>query len=170
MTLVRPAGPLLCVLFLCACGPTAPSSTGASSTAPAESQPASPVDAGIIDLTNEARTRQGLPTLGADVRLSRAAQLQAEQMARAGRIDHVLTGAAHPRPEDRLDAAGYDWQAYGENLASGYPDARSLVQGWMDSPGHRANIVGTAFTQIGAGHAFDAAGRPYYVQMFGRPR
>ncbi len=114
--------------------------------------------------------RQGLPTLRADARLSRAAQIQAEQTARVGRLDHVLTDAPYPRPEDRLAAAGYAWQAYGENLASGYPDARSVVEGWMDSPGHRANIVGTAFTQIGAGHAFDAAGRPYYVQVFGRPK
>jgi uncharacterized protein YkwD len=40
----------------------------------------------------------------------------------------------------------------------------------MNSPGHRANIVSASFTEIGAGHALDASGRPYYAQVFGRPR
>jgi uncharacterized protein YkwD len=132
--------------------------------------PGSPVAAAIVDLTNQERTRLGLGTLRAEARLTRAAQLQAEQMARVERLDHVLPEAQYPRPEDRLTAASYGWQTYGENLASGYPDARSVVDGWMNSPGHRANIVGTGFTEIGAGHAVDGAGRPYYTQVFGRPR
>ena len=126
--------------------------------------------AAIVDLTNQERMRQGLATLRAEARLSNAAQIQADQMARIGRLDHVLPETQYPRPEDRLAAAGYPWQTYGENLASGYPDARTAVEGWMNSPGHRANIVGTAFTEIGVGHAVDSAGRAYYAQVFGRPR
>jgi len=171
MILVRPAGLIACACatVLSACSPTAPSTAETPVQAVAD-PPGSPVLAAIVDLTNEERTREGLATLRADARLSRAAQIQAEQMARAGRLDHVLPEAMHPRPEDRLAAAGYPWQAYGENLAVGYPDARSVVAGWIDSPGHRANIVGTAFTEIGAGHALDGSGRPYYAQAFGRPR
>jgi uncharacterized protein YkwD len=169
MPLLRSAGPLWCALFVCACSPTAPSSTDTSGPPRAEA-PSSPVVSAIIDLTNEERMQQGLPALRGEARLSRAAQLQAEQAARAARLDHILSDAQYPRPEDRLAAAGYAWQAYAENLASGYPDARSVVEGWIESPDHRANIVGTAFTQIGAGHALDASGRPYYAQVFGRPR
>jgi uncharacterized protein YkwD len=124
----------------------------------------------IIDLTNEERAREGLRTLRVEARLSHAAQIQAEQMARSGRLDHVLGEAQYPRPEDRLATAGYPWQAYGENLAFGYADARTTVEGWMTSPGHRQNIVSTSFTEIGAGYAVDASGRPYYAQVFGRQR
>jgi uncharacterized protein YkwD len=145
--------------------PTEPTAPGLTTIAPT-----TPVDQAIVDLTNQERMRQGLGTLRMEARLSRAAQLQAEQLVRAGRLDHVLPEAEFPRPEDRLAAAGYPWQSYGENLAFGYRDARTAIDGWMNSPGHRANIVGTAFTEIGAGHATDANGRTYYAQVFGRPR
>ena len=102
--------------------------------------------------------------------LTHAAQLQSDQMVRLGRMAHELPEGQYPRPEDRLAAANYRWQAYGENLAFGYPNASSVVQGWMDSPGHRANILGAAYTEIGVGLAIDGNGRPYYAQMFGRPR
>ena len=170
MVLLRPAGLFIgvCAVLLAACGtatPTEPTAPGLITVSPA-----SPVDQAIVDLTNQERMREGLATLRMEARLSRAAQLQAEQLVRAGRLDHVLPDAEYPRPEDRLAAAGYPWQAYGENLAFGYRDARTAVDGWMNSPGHRANIVGTAFTEIGAGHATDANGRTYYAQVFGKPR
>jgi uncharacterized protein YkwD len=170
VVLLRPAGlfTVVCALLFVGCSPTAPTETAAPGLITIA--PASPVDQAIVDLTNQERMRQGLGTLRVEARLSHAAQLQAEQLVRAGRLDHVLPDAQYPRPEDRLAAAGYPWQAYGENLAFGYPDARTTVEGWMNSPGHRANIVGTAFTEIGAGHATDAAGRTYYAQVFGRPR
>jgi uncharacterized protein YkwD len=169
---LRPAGLFtftwVCALLLVACSPTAPTETEAPGLVTIA--PSSPVDQAIVDLTNQERMRQGLGTLRVEARLSEAARLQAEQLVRAGRLDHVLPDAQYPRPEDRLAAAGYPWQAYGENLAFGYPDARSAVDGWINSPGHRANIVGTTFTEIGAGHATDASGRTYYAQVFGRPR
>jgi uncharacterized protein YkwD len=158
----------MCALLLAACSPTAP--TGTESPALVTTGAGSPIDQAIVDLTNQERMREGLTTLRAEARLARAAQLHADQLARAGRLDHVLQDAPYPRPEDRLAAAGYSWQAYGENLAFGYPDARTVVEGWMNSPGHRANIVGAGFTEIGAGHAADAAGRVYYAQVLGRPR
>ena len=132
--------------------------------------PATQVTTAIVTLTNEERVRAGLGPLRAEARLTHAAQLQAEQNARLSRLEHVLPEAMYPRPEDRLAAAGYPWQAYGENIAYGYPDASTVVTGWMNSSGHRANILGASFTEIGVGHAFDSAGRPYYAQVFGRPR
>jgi uncharacterized protein YkwD len=124
----------------------------------------------IVDLTNAERQRAGLPPLRNDARLAHAALLQAEQLVQLGRLDHVLPEAPYPQPEDRLAAAGYRWQAYGENIASGYPDAASVVDGWMNSPGHRANVLSTSFTEIGVGLTSDRVGRPYYAQVFGRPR
>jgi hypothetical protein len=79
-------------------------------------------------------------------------------------------GARYPSPPDRLAAAGYNWQAYGENLAFGQRDAARAVADWMASEGHRANIVNTTFTEIGAAYKTDGNGFPYYVEMFGKPR
>ncbi len=107
--------------------------------------------------------------LRANSRLMRAAQIHAEQMARAGQLAHVLPGAAYPRSEDRLAAAEYRWQAYGENVALGQSNAAQVLESWMHSPGHRTNILNRDFTEMGAGYAIDRAGRPYYVQVFARP-
>jgi len=131
---------------------------------------ASNIAADVVDLTNVERTRHGRSPLRANARLMRAAQLHAEQMARAGELAHVLPNAAHPRAEDRLAAAEYRWQTYGENVALGQSGAAEVLDGWMHSRGHRKNILNPDFTEMGAGHATDRAGRPYWVQVFGSPR
>ena len=124
----------------------------------------------IVQLTNAERASAGAPSLRAASRLMQAAQLHADQMARLGRLDHVLSGAQYPRPEDRLAAAGYQWSSYAENIAMGQSSAAAVMDAWMHSSGHRANILNAGLTEIGVGFARDSAGRPYYVQVFGRPR
>lgn len=119
-------------------------------------------------MINVERGRAGLPPLNDVERLARAAQLHAAQMADVGRLDHVLPGEPHPRPEDRLAAAGYEWQAWAENLAFGR-DPSDAVGSWMASPPHRANILNATYTETGVGIAIDGAGRAYVVQLFGRP-
>ncbi len=123
----------------------------------------------LVQATNAQRTRAGLSPLRPDARLMQAAQIQADQMARAGRLDHVLPDAPRPTARERLASVGYRWTAYGENIASGAPDVAGTVKGWMSSPGHRRNILEPSYEEIGAGHAEDARGRPYYVEVFGRP-
>jgi uncharacterized protein YkwD len=123
----------------------------------------------LIASTNNERLRAGIAALARDSRLAQAAQWQAEQCARLGEVAHVLAQAMYPRPEDRLTAAGYSWSAYGENLARGHRTPEAAIDGWMRSAEHRANILDPAFTQIGTGFATDSSGRPYYVQVFGRP-
>ena len=90
-------------------------------------------------------------------------------MAAAGRLEHVFPDARYPRLEDRLNAAGYGWRAAGENLAFGQRSAAAVITAWMDSAGHRANILHTSFSEIGVAHLVDPNGRPYYVQVFARP-
>ncbi len=126
--------------------------------------------ADLRDLTNGERSRAGLSELRPSDRLIRAAQIQAEQVAAAGRLDHTVAGAQYPRLEDRLEAAGYAWRNAGENLAFGQRGAADAMATWMNSPGHRANILNPDFTELGAGYIVDSNGRPYYVQVFGRPR
>ena len=146
-------------------------STPAQSEAPLEARPAvtSRVTDKVVDLTKLERTRNGRASLRADARLMHAAQIQAEQMARAGQLAHLLPNAAYPSAGDRLAAADYRWQAYGENVALGQSSAEKALDGWMHSRGHRTNILKPDFTEMGAGYATDRAGRPYYVQVFAGP-
>lgn len=99
----------------------------------------------------------------------RAAQLQADQMAQAAHMEHVLPDARYPRAADRLAAVDYRWRAYGENVAFGQASAENVVDSWMHSRGHRTNILNSTFTEMGAGYAVDRTGRPYYVQVFATP-
>jgi uncharacterized protein YkwD len=122
----------------------------------------------VVDLTNVERTRNRRASLRANARLMHAAQIQAEQMARTGQLAHVLPKAAYPSAGDRLAAADYRWQAYGENVALGQSSAKEVLDSWMHSRGHRTNILNPDFTEMGAGYAIDEARRPYYVQVFAR--
>jgi uncharacterized protein YkwD len=124
----------------------------------------------LVQLTNAERSSAGVPALRASSRLMEAAQLHADQMARLNRLEHVLSGSQYPRPEDRLAAAGYQWSSYAENIAMGQSTPAAAMDAWMRSSGHRTNILSTSNTEIGIGFARDSAGRPYYVQVFGRPR
>jgi len=126
--------------------------------------------ADVIERTNAERAQQHRTALRANPRLMRAAQIQAEQMARARTLAHVLPRAAYPSAKDRLAAADYRWQTYGENVALGQSGAAGAVRSWMHSRGHRTNILNADFSEIGAGYATDAGGRPYYVQLFARPQ
>jgi uncharacterized protein YkwD len=147
------------------CCPPAPSAA-ASGRAPAV---ASSVVADVIDLTNTERVHHRRAALRANPRLMRAAQLQADQMAQARRMAHVLPDARYPSVEDRIAAADYRWYTIGENVAFGQASAAKVVDSWMRSSGHRANILNSSFTDMGAGYAVDRTGRPYYVQVFARP-
>jgi uncharacterized protein YkwD len=152
------------VFVLAACRPAAP-----VRDPPGLGEPPSPQATAIVALINDQRRQAGVPPLREASSLTRAALLQATQMSIAGRLDHVLPGQPHPRPEDRLAAAGYAWQAWAENLASG-GDPSDLVTRWMASPGHRANILNPSYTETGAGFVSDESGRGYCVQVFARPR
>jgi uncharacterized protein YkwD len=129
-----------------------------------------PVPRTMVDLANADRARLGRSTLLANENLMRAAQLHADQMARVGELQHVLTKATFPRPEDRLAEAIYRWRTYGENIAMGQSTPARVQESWMASTKHRDNILNAAFIELGTGFATDAQGRPYYVQVFGTPR
>jgi uncharacterized protein YkwD len=130
---------------------------------------AASVAAEIVSLTNAERSDRGRTPLRTNQRLMRAAQIHAEQMARAGRMAHDLPNATYPHAEDRLAAAQYRWGMFAENVAQGQSNAAQVVRNWMNSAGHRKNILNPAYTELGTGYAVDRAGRPYFVQVFGRP-
>jgi uncharacterized protein YkwD len=123
----------------------------------------------MVDRTNAARRAAGLPSLARSVNLMQAAQLQADQMVKAGRMDHELPGQPYPTLKTRLAAVQYDVRAAGENIAEGQRDAAAAVTTWLDSPAHRANILSKDYTELGTGVAAARNGRLYFVQVFGRP-
>jgi uncharacterized protein YkwD len=121
----------------------------------------------VLALTNQQRAQAGLAPLAPSPALSQAAQAYSSVMAATTCFLHVC--GPLPDPGARLVQAGYaNWTAYGENIAMGYPSAQAVVDGWMASGEHRANILSPTFTDIGIGLASGAAnGALYWTQDFG---
>ena len=128
----------------------------------------------IIDsvflLTNRERVRASLTPLRRNADLARVAQLQAEQMAAAGKLGHEVPGSRYPTLASRMRLIGYQYRAVGENVAEGYTSGAALMAGWMTSPAHRANILSARYAETGVGMARARSGRTYTAQVFARPR
>ncbi|TDE01611.1 CAP domain-containing protein [Jiangella asiatica] len=132
-----------------------------SSPTPTDSSPTLADE--VVELTNEVRDDHGCPVLRADDRLAEAARLHSEDMVERDYFDH--TSPDGDGPGERAARAGYDhWS--GENIAMGYATAADVVEGWMDSEGHRANILNCDSQAIGVGVAESDRGL-YWTQMFG---
>ncbi|PKT74689.1 stress protein [Streptomyces populi] len=119
----------------------------------------------VIALTNTERASAGLAPLTADVRLTAAAQAHSADMV--ARDFYAHTAPEGGRPWDRAAAAGCTHRAIGENIACGQRSPAEVVRGWMDSPGHRANILKPDFTHIGIGLAGGGRAGTYWTQLFG---
>ncbi|WP_222592327.1 CAP domain-containing protein [Cellulosimicrobium sp. TH-20] len=142
--------------------PAAGTATAAGAAAPGRAGPGAITAEGaaVVELTNAARAAAGCEPLAVDDRLTAAAQLHSEDMDAQGYMDHTsLDGRS---PWDRAHAQGYP-NPGAENVAKGYRTAQDVVRGWMDSPGHRANILDCGLREIGVGHANGA-----WTQVFGR--
>ena len=149
-----------------ALGQCAPSQCApAAAPAPAHA-PAGPLQQ-VVDITNAHRSQHGLPGLSVNGLLANAAQAHSADQAAANNMSH--TGTDGSNPGDRIARAGYRFSAWGENVAAGYGDAASVMNGWMNSAGHRANILNGNFTEIGIGLAYAANGTPYWTMALGRP-
>jgi uncharacterized protein YkwD len=124
----------------------------------------------VLDLTNAARRQQGCRPLTLDDSLVEAAGSHASDMVRRHYMDH--TNPDGKDPGDRIAAAGFRGNGWGENIAAGYDSAQRVFAAWMNSDGHRANILNCKFNRIGIG--FDPGqvksqwGPGSWVQDFGR--
>jgi uncharacterized protein YkwD len=141
----------------------APSTPAAASSAAAT--PASSVAARVVQLVNSERSKYGCAPLTVNAELTKAAQDHSKDMAAHQTMSH--TGSDGSSPGERITAAGYSWSTYGENVAYGYSTPESVMTGWMNSPGHRANILNCAFKEIGVGYAQPGN---YWTQDFGAAR
>ncbi|MFE1835437.1 CAP domain-containing protein [Streptomyces sviceus] len=119
----------------------------------------------VVGLTNRERARAGLPPLAVDPLLARAAQAYSTDMAVRAFYSH--TSPEGTQPWDRAAAAGSARRSIGENIACGQRSAAEVVEGWMNSPGHRANILKPDFTHIGIGFAGGGPAGTYWTQLFG---
>lgn len=133
----------------------------------------------VLDLVNQARrSRQNCgntafnaaPPLRWNDALAEAARLHSEEMARFNFLSH--SGRDGSTAAQRVERAGYRYRAMGENIAGGQLKPEDAVAGWMDSPGHCANLMSPAFTEMGVAFAVDGTSRMgvYWTQEFGTPR
>jgi uncharacterized protein YkwD len=151
---------------------TSPSTTPIhTSTAPTTCSPtsSSAFASEIIQLINQQRAAQGIPLLNSQTQLTGAAQAHSSDMACNQFFSH--TSPTGGTLFDRLAAAGYSYSWAGENIAAGYTTPAAVVEGWMDSEGHRANILNENFTQIGVGYAsWDGSDYgSYWTAVFSSP-
>ncbi|MGW7567753.1 CAP domain-containing protein [Streptomyces tendae] len=119
----------------------------------------------VVDLTNRERAAAGLPALAVDARLTTAAQAHSADMVARDFYSH--TDPDGGKPWDRAAAAGAARRTVGENIACGQRSPADVVEGWMNSPGHRANILKSDFTHIGVGLAGGGRAGTYWTQLFG---
>lgn len=128
----------------------------------------------VVALVNEQRVEAGCPPLAIDARLVAAAQGHSEDMAHNDFFSH--TGSDGSLPWDRMAAEGYNWSRAAENIAAGYPTPEQAVTAWMNSPGHRNNILNCDLVDTGVGHVYLADDRGdvnyghYWTHVFGTPR
>jgi len=124
----------------------------------------------VLDYTNQIREQQGCGPLRLDKALVQAAGKHAADMVRRHYMDH--TNPDGQDPGDRMAAAGYRGSSWGENIAAGYDSAQQVVAAWMQSDGHRKNILNCRFTSIGIGYdpgqVRSDSGPGSWVQDFGR--
>ncbi|MGP3981637.1 CAP domain-containing protein [Streptomyces sp. KR80] len=143
--------------------PTVPRSAPAPTRAPAATGEA----ARIVQLVNQERSKAGCSPLTTNKKLTAAAQKYTDVMADTGVLSH--TGPDGSQVSDRVEREGYVWSAVGENIAQGQPDAEAVMDAWMNSQGHRENILNCSFREIGIGvHKGD--GGPWWTQDFGTSR
>ena len=115
----------------------------------------------VIRLVNEIRQKNGLRPLTANWELSRVARYKSQDMRANGYFSH--NSPTYGTPFQMLSAFGLSYRTAGENIAKGYASPQAVVNGWMNSSGHRANILNGSYTQIGVGYV---SGGNYWTQLF----
>ncbi len=114
----------------------------------------------VVSLTNNERAKYGLQPLKIDLKVSEVARLKSSDMKNNGYFSH--TSPTYGSPFDMMKQFGVQYRAAGENIAKGQRSPQEVVNAWMNSEGHRKNILSSNFTHIGVGHVEGN----YWTQMF----
>jgi uncharacterized protein YkwD len=132
---------------------------------PASTNPQDIFDQQILGLVNQERAKVGADPLKINEQLDLAADQHTLDQASMNKMSH--TGSNGSNMGDRIKNAGYVFSSAGENVAYGFGDAAAVMNGWINSEGHRQNILNPNYKEIGIGYAQGADGRPYWTQDFG---
>ena len=148
--------------------PVAASQRDVTASQAMSTDPESDLQRQARDLVNRERRQAGCGDVTVDRRLIVAADRHADDMARRGYFAHE--GPGGDRAGERVHDAGYQWSRFGENIARGQDSVYEVVDGWMNSPEHRENILDCRLHEVGVGLAFSADRTPYWVQDFATPQ
>ena len=118
----------------------------------------------VIQLTNQERAKHGLKPLKANWELSRVARYKSMDMRDRNYFSH--TSPTYGSPFTMIKNFGISYRAAAENIAAGQTTPQQVVQAWMNSEGHRRNILNPNYTEIGVGYAAGGTKRHYWTQMF----
>ncbi|MFI9238398.1 sigma-70 family RNA polymerase sigma factor [Streptomyces sp. NPDC053079] len=143
---------------------TASRAPKATSKAPAGNPGGGSLGQQVVSLVNSERAKVGCSPVSSNSLLDAAAQGHSDDMAARSFFDH--TNPDGKGPGERVTAAGYKWSTYGENIAYGQQTAAAVMDSWMNSDGHRKNILNCSFKEIGIG-INKAPGGPRWTQVFG---
>lgn len=134
---------------------------GGNTDKPDDNQSESEFAAEVLRLVNEERSKAGLPALVLDQSVEKAANVRAKE---------IVSSFSHTRPNGTsfstaLKESGASYRGAGENIAWGQKTPAQVMEGWMNSAGHRANILNKSFTKIGVGY-YQSGGTNYWTQIF----
>jgi uncharacterized protein YkwD len=125
------------------------------------------VESPVVQIVNQHRAAAGRAAVRIDSRLTTAAQRQSNHMARLQTMTHVGSGGTNAG--QRITNAGYVWRAWAENIAAGQTTPTQVMSAWMNSAGHRANILNRAFVHIGVAATKGANGVVYWTMVLAAP-
>ena len=115
----------------------------------------------VVNLTNNERAKAGLKALQIDTKLTQSAQAKSQDMKDKNYFSH--TSPTYGSPFDQMKSFGVSYESAAENIAMGQRTAAEVVDGWMNSPGHKANIMNASYTHIGVGLSDSGY---YWTQQF----
>lgn len=132
-----------------------------------EASPLKSLEDQVLTLVNKERAARGLAPLKMNWEVQRCARLKSQDMINKGYFSH--TSPTYGSPFNMMENFGIHFSAAGENIAYGQTSAQQVMNAWMNSSGHRANILSPIYTQIGVGAAKKSNGTLYWTQMFIKP-
>jgi uncharacterized protein YkwD len=151
----------------------APTATATPSPSPTQTSGQGQFESEVITLTNQERSQEGCPALTFSTQLRTAAIRHSTDMAHNDFFSH--TGSDGSSPWDRIQDTGYQYSTAAENAAAGYSSPQSVVDGWMNSQGHRDNILNCNLLEIGVGYYYlqndtgEENYNHYWTQVFASP-
>jgi uncharacterized protein YkwD len=134
-----------------------------TSVAPISTNPNASRDVSFASLLNNVRIENGAGKVTYNARLDAAAQSHSDDMLANNYFSH--TGLNGSTAADRARAAGYDFRALGENIASGYQSESGVMRGWTRSPGHHANNINPAFKEFGLGYSAEGTDTRWVLML-----